>query len=277
MKKTYKYTFLTLSLALAFIFGSMAATNLILYIREGRLLAESGIVAAEFPVRPWQGWENEREKEDGGERYSLTTGQVKDAVESWNQRLGETLHDPVKGQVSMEEAVREGEEWLMAMGMEQGEAMGEGAGLGFVKATLGVGAQKGNSRVPLEPYYSFWTVHFSGSYMDAVLYLNAVTGRLWRAEATFYSNLPEGLPGEKLGRFVEMAGMQAADGAAGINEDKTQAYLAIEDGLLYARLDYQNVVLGDNAVVEHTSRKLPYGRYVVVTYEIFTDPKNLQL
>ena len=50
MKKTYKYTFLTLSLALAFIFGSMAATNLILYIREGRLLAESGIVAAGPPM-----------------------------------------------------------------------------------------------------------------------------------------------------------------------------------------------------------------------------------
>lgn len=271
MKKTYKYTFLTMFLALAFIFGSMAAMNFILYIREGQLLSESGMAVVESPVRPWQGWGDEPDEKDDGKRYSLTAVQVRDAMERWNKRLGETLHDPVEGQISMEEAVQEGEEWLISMGIGEGEAQGADDGLKFVKAALGVGIQKGSSKVQLEPYYSFWTVHFSGSYTDAVLYLNAVTGRVWRAEVTLYDNLPEELPCEKLECFVEMVGLKVTDDAAEINEEKTQAILVVEDGLLYAGLDYQNVVLGDNAVVEYTNRELLHDRYVVITYEILTD------
>lgn len=271
MKKTYKYTFLTMFLALAFIFGSMAAMNFILYIKEGQLLSESGMAVVESPVRPWQGWGDEPDEKDDGKRYSLTAVQVRDAMERWNKRLGETLHDPVEGQISMEEAVQEGEEWLISMGIGEGEAQGADDGLKFVKAALGVGIQKGSSKVQLEPYYSFWTVHFSGSYTDAVLYLNAVTGRVWRAEVTLYDNLPEELPCEKLECFVEMAGLKVTDDAAEINEEKTQAILVVEDGLLYAGLDYQNVVLGDNAVVEYTNRELLHDRYVVITYEILTD------
>ena len=158
MKKTYKYTFLTMFLALAFIFGSMAVMNFILYIREDQFLSESGMAVVESPVRSWQGWGDEPDAKEDGERYSLTTVQVRDAVESWNQRLGETLHDPVEGQVSMKEAVREGEEWLISMGI--GETQGAEDRLRLVKAALGVGIQKGSSKVQLEPYYSFWTVHF---------------------------------------------------------------------------------------------------------------------
>ena len=269
MKKTYKYTFLTMFLALAFIFGSMAVMNFILYIREDQFLSESGMAVVESPVRSWQGWGDEPDAKEDGERYSLTTVQVRDAVESWNQRLGETLHDPVEGQVSMKEAVREGEEWLISMGI--GETQGAEDGLKLVKAALGVGIQKGSSKVQLEPYYSFWTVHFSGSYTDAVVYLNAVTGRVWRAEVTLYDNFLEELPCEKLGQFAERAGLQVTDGTAEINEEKTQAVLAAEDGLLYAGINYNNVVLGDTAVVEYTSRELLHNRYVVITYEILTD------
>lgn len=271
MKKTYKYTFLTMFLALAFIFGSMAVMNFILYRKEGRLLSESGMAVEESPVRPWQGWGDEPDEGDDGKGYSLTAVQVRDAVERWNKRQGETLHDPVEGQVSMEEAVREGEEWLTSMGIGQEEAPGADDGLKFVKAALGVGIQKGSSRVQLEPYYSFWTVQFSDSCTDAVLYLNAVTGRVWKAEVTLYDNFPEELPCEKLERFVEMAGLQAANDAAEINEEKTQALLAVENGLLYAGLDYQSVVLEGNAVVEYSGRKLPHDRYAVITYEILTD------
>ncbi len=226
---------------------------------------------AESPVRPWQEWGDEPDKKEDGERYTLTAVQVRAAAERWNKRLGEILHDPVEGQISMEEAVQEGEEWLISMRTGEGEAQGTEDGLKFVKAALGVGIQKGSSRVPLEPYYSFWTVHFSGSYTDAVLYLNAVTGRVWRAEITLYDNFLEELPCEKLGQFAERAGLQVTDGTAEINEEKTQAVLAAEDGLLYAGINYNDVVLGDTAVVEYTSRELLHNRYVVITYEILTN------
>ena len=122
MKKTYKYTFLTMFLALTFIFGSMAGMIFILYIREEKFLSESGMTVVESPVRPWQGWGEETDEKEDGESYPLTTVQVREAMESWNKRLGEMLHDPVEGQISMEEAVREGEEWMLSMGIgEPGE------------------------------------------------------------------------------------------------------------------------------------------------------------
>lgn len=264
MKKTYKYTFLTMLLALLFIYGSMTGMNFILHTREDRLLSESGIAVMESPVRMWQGWA------DGNtdrERYSLTTVQVKDAIESWNNRQGETLHDPVEGQISMGEAVQEGEEWLKLIGMKE-DLHGADTELNFVEATLAVGVQKDTLRVPLEPYYSFWTVHFSGPYLDVVLYLNAVTGKVWSAKITLYDNLLQELSYEKLGQFVEMAGLHTADDVAEINEEKTQAVLMVEDDLLYARLGYQIVTIEENSMVEYTSREQFHDRYVVITYEI---------
>ena len=85
-------------------------------------MSESGIAVAESPVRPWQEWGDEPDKKEDGERYTLTAVQVRDAAERWNKRLGETLHDPVEGQISMEEAVQEGEEWLISMRTGEGEA-----------------------------------------------------------------------------------------------------------------------------------------------------------
>ena len=82
MKKTYKYTFLTMFLALVFIFGSMAGMNFMLYIREDRLLSESGMVVVESPVRAWQEWGDKTEKDEDGEKYSLSVVQVKDASHS---------------------------------------------------------------------------------------------------------------------------------------------------------------------------------------------------
>lgn len=77
---------------------------------------------AESPVRQWQEWGDEPDKKEDGERYTLTAVQVRDAAERWNKRLGEILHDPVEGQISMEEAVQEGEEWLISMRTGEGEA-----------------------------------------------------------------------------------------------------------------------------------------------------------
>lgn len=273
MKKTYKYMFLTILIALVFIFGSMAGMNIILQIREKQLLSESGIAVIESPVRAWQGWADGADGTDENaevERYSLTTMQVKDVVERWNNRQGEILHNPVEGQVSMMEAVREGEEWLKLIGMKE-EVNGTDTELSFVRATLSVGVQKDASNAPLEPYYSFWTVHFSSSYLDAVLYLNAVTGKVWSARITLYDNLPRELSYEKLRQFVEMAGLQAAEDAISVNEERTRAVLVVEDNLLYAQLEYQNVTIEDNSMVEYTSSGLFHERYVVVSYEILAD------
>lgn len=73
------------------------------------------------PVRAWQEWEegeltgtDENWEQD---RYVLTAKQMQEAVTSWNNRSKEMIHEPVDGQISMEEAIQAGEHWFTAMGI----------------------------------------------------------------------------------------------------------------------------------------------------------------
>lgn len=135
------------------------------------------------------GKQEKKGSEDEG--YSPTAAQVKEAAESWNDRSGEILHEPVEGQISMEKAIEAGEGWLAAIGIEEGRLQAMDKGMYFVRATLGVGVQKSDHGVAREPYYSFWTVQFCSEAADAILYINAVAGKVWGAELTLYENVPE--------------------------------------------------------------------------------------
>ena len=119
----------------------------------------------------------------------LSNIQIENAIKSWNERIGETMHNPVEGQISMEDAIKMGEEWLIKMNMGEKESGNSDAN--FTKATLSVGIQSQSDEKLLEPYYSFWTVNFSSQTMNAVLYLNAVTGKVWGAEISLYGSMHE--------------------------------------------------------------------------------------
>lgn len=252
MNRAYKYTTLTVLLALAFTLGSMAGMNLILRVKEKQLLTESGRVVAKAPVRSWQTQESraegEKEKNSDKESDILTTGKAEEVVRNWNEHKGITVHNPVNGQISMEEAIQAGREWLAEMGMEKKEQ--EKTQLSYsvnailyaaVEEELSIQkwpAQPVVTEEPLEPYYSFWNVQFSNQSVNAVLFLNAVTGKVWGAEICFFEELPEKIPYEKLKQFVELVGLQTADTDVVKNQEGTQAMLKITDSRLWARMDF---------------------------------------
>ena len=113
MNRTSKYTLLSLLFAAVFVFGSMAGTDLILQMWEKRRLQESGTVTMESPVLAWQSAETEEEyvKQDGGpfdrdkeEDLTLTEKEIEQVIRYRKNCEGELLHDPVKGQITMEQA-----------------------------------------------------------------------------------------------------------------------------------------------------------------------------
>lgn len=236
MNKSYKYTILTLAFALVFAFGSMAGMNLIMRAKERQFLTESGRAVVELPVREWEG-RGDRDKngagtDDGVEKNFLTVRQMEEAVMSWNTRIGETLHDPVAGQISMEEAIENGKGWLSEMGMVE-----EMDGAVFsVSAKLGVGEPMGDAGERLEAYFSFWTVTYSNQAMHAVLYLNAVTGKVWGANIRRYEELPKKLYDDSLQLFVELAGLQAAEDVPSITDfQELKSVVAIKESQLLAQ------------------------------------------
>ena len=267
MNKSYKYTILTLFLALVFAFGSMAGVNFILRAKERQLLTERGRAIVETPVRSWQGKESgedgETEEESDSIGYALTTGQVEDILSCWNNRTGVTVHNPVTGQITMEEAIKEGKKWLVEM--EIGENESEGTAAYSVSATLGIATQKVSVGAQSEPYYSFWTVQFSGSSMNAVLYLNAVTGKVWSADITLYEEMSEEIPYEKLDHFVELSGLQVTNTNITKNQEGTQAMLKIDDSHIFAEVKFQNAqtyngkeFMGNNEMLHYEKVRIIY-------------------
>lgn len=244
MIREYKYTFISLMFAVLFIFGSMTAMNYILRVRETQLLTESGKAEVESPVREWEGWgigdENVVSGDTDGERYVLTTNQVEEAVKSWNNRNAVTLHDPVAGQISMVEAIEAGKRWLSEM--EIGEE--KDAASFSISAELGVGGQKQDTAERLEAYFSFWTVTYSNQSMSAILYLNAVTGKVWGAEITLYEELPKKMHDDRLQLFVELAGLQVSDDSFVTDSGGIRSEIALKESKLYAQEHSYSMSIG---------------------------------
>ncbi len=249
MIRKYKYTFVSLMFAVLFIFGSMKVMNSILMIREMQLLTESGIVEMESPVQEWEGWGNVNENVMSGDiddkRYSLTADQIEEVVKSWNNRSEVTLHDPVAGQISMEEAIESGERWMVEM--EIREEMD--AAPFSISAELGVGVKKEEAEGRMEAYFSFWTVTYSNQSMNVILYLNAVTGKVWGAEISLREDLLGKKSVDRLRRFVELAGLQVSDDdSIVIDSGETRTEVAIKESRLYAQEHSYSMSIGfDNS------------------------------
>lgn len=275
-KMNHKYTFITLFAALIFIVGSMAGMSFILRTREKQLLGQSGGVMMNSPVLAWQRTleDDDREGEKAGEndilRPQLTMEQMEDAIRSWNDRKGEILHNPVEGQLSMEEAVAAGEEWLVKMGFWKAD--NADAEVYNVKATLSMGYTDTNAapKTQLEPYYSFWTIQFANENKYAILYLNAVTGEVWGAEINLYDGGVFSIQTlyENLELFVELAGFQASEQVTVANQQSNQTILAIEGSSLCAKATQYSLAIAEAGYYE-TGKKGTQKSHDKIIYQFF--------
>lgn len=238
MNKTYKYTVITVILAAAFSLGSMAAVNVMLQAKEGQLLSENGEIETGKAVWEWQ------------KKETLTAEQMEAVVSRWKENRIMTVQSPASGQISMEEAVRAGKEWLAQMELEDYEwadewQRGESTNIKkketeeiySVYATLGTLAEK-KFFEEQQLYDSFWEVRLSNRSLQAFLYVNAVTGRVWRAEVTLYENLPETMPYWKLKDFIELSGLEPFHRGAIKSEDESEAAWDVADSRLCAKMEF---------------------------------------
>lgn len=209
MKKTYKYTVFTVFWAIMFSFGSMAGMNLILKARESQLLTRSGRIVVETPVEGNVG--QEEDKDFNKDKDTLTIEQIEKVVSLWDEPDEVVVHNPANGQISMGEAIRAGQEWLMKMGMEvEGKENDEVHQYATLSTAIReTSAKEGDTeKVQKAPYNSFWRVQFYSNSLEAFLYVNAVTGQVWSADIILYENLPKEIPSEKLKDFVELCGLK---------------------------------------------------------------------
>ena len=273
MNKSYQYTLITLLLAAVFVIGSMAGMDFILRVREKKILSASGTAAMVSPVRAWQQWEaqvaGETEKQAGSDGYVLNFRQIEEVIRSRTNYDEEVIHEPVGGQISIEKAIEAGKKWIAEMAVEERNGRKLDEEIYFVNAILGIRKHKEASNAQMEPYYSFWTVRFSSESMGIVLYINAITGKVWNAEIGLYDTMLDEVPYENLSCFSELAGFKVSDEpSVEMKDGRKRANLAIEDSLLYTQMECYEVNVDKNGIVDYSETGKFRDRYLVITYDL---------
>ncbi len=278
MNRTSKYTLLSLLFAAVFVFGSMAGTDFILQMWEKRRLQESGTVTMESPVLAWQSAETEEEyvKQDGEplvrdkeEDLTLTEKEIEQVIRYRKNCEGELLHDPVKGQITMEQAFAAGENWLVEMGFwDHSRTHAEPL---LHRASLGTKTAKEGLHMPIEPYYSFWTVRFSSTDMYVSLSVNAMTGRVWDAKITLYDieNVNNDKSLDKLERFIRLAGIEApVEQYVEISDSGSWISMAVKESPLYAQMRGYDVVVSVMDEITESDGSRDVSSQTVIEYRL---------
>ena len=265
------YTLLSLGMAALFLFCSMAGIKAVWKHREAMFLSESGRADVEIPVRESLEWEN---KESAGKdvaeqgNFQLTAEQMNEALNAWNHREGDIIHEPVSGQILIGDAVESGKKWLVQTGLET-----EQTSAYSVNATLSVGKSKETDQIKLEPYYSFWTVQMVSQNLDASFLINAVTGQVWEAKIIVYESIPEGVGKNEAIAFWTLAGLPVTDGNLDQAYDKADQAVYEEEGIpLSAQVSYQRFRLDESTIAEYHGTDTVQKEYAVITY-IFVSKK----
>ena len=107
------------------------------------------------------------------------------------------------------------------------------------------------------------------------MYVNAVTGKVWRAKVILYDDFLENMQYEDLLLFVEMAGFTDYDAESiVVNKDGTQAIFEMEDSLLYGQAEYYYIPFNEKGYYNIQENGDNQGEiifeqgYMEITYEI---------
>ena len=246
MIKKCVYTVMSLVLAVSFVFGSMYLINELLKFQERRLLTENGKAEVESPVMPLKELladkekaHNLRENAEYDEKYELTADDIQSVLICWYEGV-EVVHDPVEGQISMNEAITAGYNWLREMNINVPEK--KGVALNYVSALLLAVTLSKENLEKLAPYYSFWKINLYTEESDITLYVNAVTSTVWKADIihhykekdkeTFNKNRYDDLT-----KFIELSGLSASEITVSDYSDDSLT-VSIKNTELYANLFY---------------------------------------
>lgn len=208
MKEKHRNTLVMLVLAVGIVLVSSLGKDVLLQQTERRVLNQQGELAVEPPVVGLQGTTEAEgnSAETMGIDKKLTVEQAREALDNWMNRKYEMIHDPVEGQLSMEEAAKSAIDWLTIMENELQLEKREKS-IYSVSAILYVGVQEQNRKEQYQAYHSFWTVQLVGKDLTATLLLNAVSGEVWKAEVALPIRNMEDHLLHLLYTFAELTGL----------------------------------------------------------------------
>ena len=172
MRKGVYKTILGVLLVCVLVVCELLLMRNLLNKRQEILLSQNGIIYAS-ENRP-SGTENENIQ-----NTVLSAEELIKVVESLEIGGVGKLHEPTANQLTMKEAIEEGEKWLKLFYDELGFAFDDEA-YSKIAAKLCEKPHVMDQSVLSDDYFSYWVIEYQGNDMEAVLYMNAVTAQvLW--------------------------------------------------------------------------------------------------
>lgn len=199
-----------------FAFAGMFITNGLMERKEAQLLAEKGSIEMESPNMSLY---NDKNLENENYETVLTPEQIADTLNQWKNPSNETRpHEPIEGQLPMEQAINKGEIWIRSM-KEAGEFTAQDSSVFHeVTAALEIHVKQEESILELEPYYSYWRVQFTNEQLRICLYMNAVTGQVWEADIVIYDVSKVHMEGDDSASLTEFAKLAGIDNKKIVNK-----------------------------------------------------------
>jgi hypothetical protein len=251
MAKQNLLTILGIALSFIIAIGGWGLTSMLIDIKSDTLLSENGLTpvhapAALSPTPPDP--DDVRDVTGGdtlGERPLFSEVEIARILLNWETDGEEQLHEPIKGQLDMEQAIARGEDGL-AYFYDQGVIPEELLAYEKTSAYLCQKRPGDGKSQALSPDYSYWVLSFTGKNGYLMLTLNAVTGQIWRLELK--SNLTATVVKEIktveqiLDVFIGYVGLT---GSGKYMVDGEAAFKSFADGRLYA-IAQSNLILDSN-------------------------------
>lgn len=188
MLKQFILTTLGILLSFVIAIGGWVSANRLMDMRADNLMSVAGVSPILMPLQlPQTDIPHDPEQYQDPTFYAaprfLPEQNIISVLHNHAAPGREIPHDPGPGQITMQEAIEIGREWLG--GLEQ-HIYFHPSLLNFhdpPSAFLIQNIQRLNEGF-LPPEYSFWNVTFSSMFMTATLLINAVEGRVWRTDLT---------------------------------------------------------------------------------------------
>lgn len=205
MNKQGIYTAVGITLSLMIAFGGWILTNTLLDKQETVLLSKTGSIYVPAGLKTTAGSANDANSnlppktktELLPNETKLEEGVMAKILANWNAPQSYARpHDPVEGQLNMEQAItaaKNGLSYFSTQGIIPPELLENE--FTRTKASLWENhpAFKENPSDPrvrvsieLPPAYSYWVITFDNEKLNVRLMLNAVTGAIWRADIVSY-------------------------------------------------------------------------------------------
>ena len=169
-------------------FGGWMLTSILIDMRSDALFSAAEIIWINVPEERVLLFSDVYDSDAPNDRLVLSEREIVSVLNNWSSRGRERPHEPMAGQINMEQAITLGIAGLSSYA-EQGVLPAEFFTFNTINANLRQNMQDGHQF--LEPVYSYWTVVFTGEYMSATLIMNAATGQIWNIDITLRSFLYE--------------------------------------------------------------------------------------